>query len=82
MGQIKQCVSYGSILDLLLFLCYVSDLPKGTISKATHILFADDTVILITSPNTTMLQNYINIVFKEIQYLFSINSMFWSNGPS
>jgi hypothetical protein len=61
----------------LLFLCYINGLPKGTVSKATHILFADDTSILITSQNTTKLQNDINILFKQIQYLFSINSQYF-----
>jgi hypothetical protein len=54
-------------LGLLLFLSYVNDLPKGTVSKATHIPFADDTSILITSPNTTKLQNDINVVFKQFR---------------
>ena len=49
-----------------LFLLYVSVLPKVIKSKATHILFADDTSKLTTSPNTTELQNDINMVFKQI----------------
>jgi hypothetical protein len=50
----------------VLFLLYINDLPKVIESKATPILFADDISILITSPNTTKLQNDANVVFKQI----------------
>jgi hypothetical protein len=65
-AEVKHGVRQGLILGPLLFLLYVSVLPKVIKSKATHILFADDTSRLITSPNTTELQNDINIVFKQM----------------
>jgi len=53
-------------LARLVFHCYINDLAKVTVSKATPIVSADDTNILITSPNNTKLQNYINKFFKLI----------------
>jgi len=60
-------------LGLLLFLCYINDLPKVEVSRATPIVSADDTSILITSPNNTTLQNDINIVLKPINIWFEAN---------
>jgi hypothetical protein len=65
-AEVKHGVPQGLILGSLLFLLNVSVLPKVIKSKATHILFADDTNKLIASPNTTELQNDINIVVKQI----------------
>lgn len=65
-AEVKHGVPQGLILGPLLLLLYVIILPKVIKSKAIHILFADDTSKLITSPNTTELQNDINIVFKQI----------------
>ena len=62
-AKVRYNVPLGSVLGLLLYLLYINDLLKVTESKATSVLFADDTSIIKTSPNTTKLQN-INIVFK------------------
>jgi hypothetical protein len=50
-NKIKYGVPQGSVLGPLLFLLYTDNLPKATADKATCILFADDTSVLITSPN-------------------------------
>ena len=56
----------GSILGPLLFLVYINDLPKAIEHKAIPILFADDTSILITSPNNIQFQNDLNVVFVPL----------------
>jgi hypothetical protein len=47
--RVKHGVLQGSILGPLLFLLYINDLPNALSGKATPILFADDTSILIKS---------------------------------
>jgi hypothetical protein len=54
-AKVKHGVPQGSILGRLLVLPYISDLPKVIGIKAIPILFADDTSVLITSPNNKIL---------------------------
>ena len=79
-AKVKHGIPRGSILGPVLFLLYVNDLPKVIESKATPIMFADDTSILITSPNTAKLQNYTNIVFKQINNAAAWHA-YWSVLP-
>jgi hypothetical protein len=58
-----------------LFLLYSNDLPKATAGKATSILFADDTSILITSPNISQFQNDSKIAFNQINMWFNVNQL-------
>jgi hypothetical protein len=64
-AEVKHGVPQGLILGPLIFLLYVVVLPNVIKSKATHILFADDTSRFIKSPNTAELQNDMNIVSKQ-----------------
>jgi len=64
--KIKYLVPQGSILKPLLFLVHIIDLPKAMEHKAIPILFADDTSILITSPNNIQFQSDLNIVFEQL----------------
>ena len=41
--DVKASVSQGSIMEALLFLIYINDLPEGLITNAK--LFADDTLL-------------------------------------
>ena len=59
----------------LLFLLYINDLPNAITHKATLILFADDTSILITSQNVYQFQNDLNTAFELITKCFQVNSL-------
>jgi len=71
--EIKHGVLQGSILDPLFFLFYINDLPKAINNKSIPKLFADDTSILITSPNKNHLQIKITAAFDFINEWLNIN---------
>jgi hypothetical protein len=74
--KVKHGVSQGSFLDPLLFLLYINDFPNAIIHKATPILFANDTSILITSQTVYKFQNDLNTAFGQITKWFQVNSLF------
>lgn len=53
-----------------LFLLYINDLPHALLDKATPILFADDTSLIITGKNTSSFQEDINVIFGQISQWF------------
>jgi len=71
-------VLHGSILGPLLFLLYINDLPKAVKHQASPILFAADTSILITIPNSNQLQSDLNIVFAQLNKWFKSNLLFFN----
>ena len=73
MDQNKVWVPQGSILGPLLFLVYINDLLQTIKHKVLHILFADDTSILIISPNNIQFQNDFNVVFRQLNKWFDVN---------
>jgi hypothetical protein len=76
MDQINYGVPQGSILGPSLFLVYINDLPKAIEHKAFPILFADNTSILLTSPNNSEMQSNLNTVFEQLIKWFKSNSLF------
>jgi len=60
-------------LSPLLFLVYINELPKAVERKALLILFADNTSILLTSPNNIQMQSDLNFVFEQLSKWFKSN---------
>jgi len=52
---------------------YINDLPTAIEHKAIPILFADDTNILISSPNNVKFQSDLNVVFGQLNKWFMTN---------
>jgi len=73
--KIKQGVPQGSILGPILFLIYINDLPKLAPTGTKILLYADDTSIIVTSPNLAHYENQINEIFKEVNYWFKLNQL-------
>jgi hypothetical protein len=73
MDQNKIWGTAGLNFRPLLFLVYINDILKAVGHKAYPILFADDTSILLTSPNNTQMQSDLNIVFEQLNKFFKSN---------
>jgi hypothetical protein len=60
--EVKSEVPHGSILDPVLFLFYINDLPKRATKDANIVLFADDTCtsIIVTNSNDANLKLVMN----------------------
>jgi hypothetical protein len=61
------------ILGLFLFLIYINNLPIATDSNSKVTLFADDTGIVIISPNKEGLQIALNKTLSDINSWFKAN---------
>jgi len=65
-GKITHSVPQGSILGPFLFLLYINDLPQITNENSKIIPYADDTSLIITTPNPTNFERNINKIFHDI----------------
>jgi hypothetical protein len=71
--KVNHGVPQGSVLGPLLFLLHINDLPMAVQSKIIPILFADDTSIIITRPNTCELQKANSASLHQLTKWFQEN---------
>ena len=73
MGKNYKWSSSGFHLGPIAFLIYINDLPMATDNDSKVVLFADDTSIIITSPNQEGLQIALNRTLSDINSWFKAN---------
>jgi len=71
-------VPQGSILGPLFFLLYTNDLPNAISDLSTPILFADNTSLIISKPNSSQLEKDINTVIQTLSRWFYNNLLFFN----
>jgi hypothetical protein len=73
--KIKQGVPQGSVLGPIFFLIYINDIPKLAPTGTKILLYADDTGIIVTSPNLENYEKETNKIFRDINYWFKLNHL-------
>jgi len=73
--KIRQGVPQGSILGPILFLIYINDLSNLTSTGTKILLYADDTSIIVTSPNLENFETKICNIFGDINNCFKANQL-------
>ena len=61
---IKSGIPQGSILGPILFVCFTNDLPEEFNEKCKVVCYADDTQLIVETPNPKQLKNKIETVMK------------------
>jgi len=71
--KITDGVPQGSVLGPFVFLIYVSDLPKTVNDKTVPKFFADDTSVIVKSPNSKDFQTNMVAAFNCVNKWFKVN---------
>jgi len=74
-AKIKQGAPQGSILGPMFFLICINDLRKLSPTGTKILLYADDTSLIVTSPNLENYEKQINKIFRDINYWFKLNQL-------
>jgi hypothetical protein len=72
-GEITHSLPQGSILGSLLFILYINDLLQITNDNSKIVLYADDTSMIITNPNTTNFEKSVNKIIHDTNEWFNTN---------
>jgi hypothetical protein len=65
----------GSVLEPLLFLFYINDLPPLVKSKTLPIIFADDTSFIISNSDPVIMDQDAKVILQTVQRWFNSNRM-------